>query len=67
MFANLKQLAKLMLLISGKNLELKFKPVREGDILKSETSIKLAETQLDFHPKIQLEDGLREMLENKIQ
>jgi len=58
---NLKQLAKLMLLISGKNLELKFKPVREGDILKSETSIELAETQLDFHPKISLEDGLHEM------
>jgi len=46
---SIKELAKLMLLISGKNLEINYESPKEGDIVYSQTSIDLAKKELGFH------------------
>ena len=55
---SIKNLAELMLSISKKNLEIKFEPAKEGDILQSETIIEKSKSELNFTSKIQLENGL---------
>ena len=54
------ELAKLLLEISGKNLSILCKPKLMGDIVHSQTSIKLITNELDFIPKIPLKKGLEQ-------
>jgi len=61
---SIKELAELMLSISGKNLEINYEPSKEGDIIYSQTTIDLAKKGLGFEPKIKLSDGLKELLES---
>ena len=63
---SIKKLAELMLLISKKNLEIKFEPAKKGDILKSETIVEKAKSELHFISKIQLENGLRDFFKKMI-
>jgi len=60
---SIKELAKLMLLISGKNLEINYESPKEGDIVYSQTSIDLAKKELGFQPKTKLSVGLKKLLE----
>ena len=52
------ELTKLFLDISGKNLEISYKSQSVGDIVHSQTSIKLITSELGFIPKISLKKGL---------
>ncbi len=58
-------LAKLMLSISGTNIEIKNVEPKKGDIRYSKVSIELAKSQLGYEPKIRLEDGIKNILEIK--
>jgi len=58
----INELAQLMINISGKPLEIKHDPPLEGDILHSQTKIDLAKQELNFTPKVKLEDGLKALL-----
>lgn len=59
---SINKLAKLMLQISGQNLEIKHNPPLQGDILHSQTKIDLAKRELNFYSKIELRDGLKKLL-----
>ena len=59
---NIISLAKLMILISGKSLKILYKPKRDGDILFSMSDTTLAQTDLQFNPKISLKNGLTQFL-----
>lgn len=58
--------ANILLKLSGKNLSIQFKPAIKGDITHSQTSINLAKKELDFEPKISLEEGLSRFLKDCI-
>ena len=55
-------LAKLMLSISGTNLEIKNVEPKKGDIRYSKASIELAKSQLGYEPKIILKKGIKNIL-----
>ena len=61
---SIKELAELMLSISGKKLEIKFELPKKGDIPHSQANIDLAKKELDFHPKISLKEGLEKLLKS---
>ena len=61
---SIKELAKLMVSISGKNLEIKYEAPKADDIPHSQTTIELARKELDFSPKTQLKDGLKKLFES---
>ena len=60
---SIKELAELMISISGENLEIIFEPPKEGEIVYSQTTIELAKKELGFEPKTKLSDGLKKLLE----
>ncbi len=61
---SIKELAQMMIAISGKNLKIDFKPALSGDIPKSVAKIDAARADFGFSPKISLKQGL-EMLIKK--
>jgi nucleoside-diphosphate-sugar epimerase len=66
-YTTINDLAKLMILISGKNLDLKHTLSRDGDISHSVASITLSQKELGYSPKILLKQGLQKLLdEDKI-
>jgi UDP-glucose 4-epimerase len=58
----IKELANLILKISGKNLKIVHQPPKIGDIPYSHANIDLAQKQLGFVPKIPLEKGLEKLM-----
>ena len=58
----IKDLASLMISISGKNLLLKYSPKIKGDIRFSQANISLAEKNLSFQPKTTLKEGIERLL-----
>ena len=56
----ISELAKLLLELSGKNLEILCKPSLVGDIVHSQTLIKSITNELNFIPKISLKKGLEQ-------
>jgi len=63
-YISIKELAELMLSISGKNLDIKYEPPKDGDIVHSQTTINLAQKELGFLPKVKLSDGLKKLPES---
>jgi len=61
-FTSIKELAKIMLSISGKTLEIKFSSPREGDISHSQANINLAKKELSFIPRFSFKQGLETLL-----
>jgi len=59
---SISDLAKMMIILSHKKLEILYKPSRPGDILYSAADIILARTNLGFAPKISLKSGLEQFL-----
>lgn len=55
----IKELAKLMIKISGNNLEPIFDELPKGDIKSSLADITLAKNQLSWEPETNLEEGLK--------
>ena len=55
-------LAKMMITLSHKEIQILYKPSRPGDILYSAADITLAKTNLGFIPKISLKKGLEQFL-----
>ena len=59
---SIKNLADLMISISGKSLKPEYSSLPEGDVKLSQADIHLALKKLSWKPKITLKDGLRELL-----
>jgi len=60
----IEKLAKLMISISGKTLSIEHEEPRKGDILDSQTSIRLAKKEIGYFPKVHIKDGLKILLES---
>lgn len=58
----INKLANLMISLSRKSLKIKHEPRKKGDIDHSFTLISCAQKELNFIPKILLEDGIRKLL-----
>jgi len=58
----IKELAELMVLASGKKIEIKYTAEQNGDIRNSQTDISLAKKDLGYSPKFEL-DRIKELLE----
>jgi len=58
----IKELAELMILFSGKKLEIEHTTAQKGDIRNSQADISLAKKELGYSPKFEL-DRIRELLE----
>lgn len=62
---SIKSVAEMLLEISGKKLDIVYKPQKHGDIPHSQANISKAKKELDFSPKTKLKDGLKNLLEHK--
>jgi len=60
---SLNKTVELLAEISGKRLEAKYEPPREGDIRDSQADITQAQQLLGYEPLVQFEEGLRRTLE----
>ncbi len=60
---SLNQTVALLSKISGKSLEVKYDPPREGDIRDSQADISQAREFLGYQPKVGFEEGLRRTFE----
>ena len=58
----IQYLAEVMNEVSGKNLDIQYEKPREGDIRYSQADISLARKELDYCPKIDLRDGIKNLL-----
>jgi UDP-glucose 4-epimerase len=58
----IKELADMILSISGKKLEIKHLPIKIGDIIYSQSDISLAKKNLQYYPKFELRENIRELL-----
>ena len=58
----INELAKFMISLSGKNLEINHISKKHGDIRFSEADISLAKTVLGWEPTIQLREGILETI-----
>ena len=61
---SIKDLAKLLISISKKNVKINYRKARIGDLKYSRASIKSARKELGYAPKVSLEKGLKSFLEN---
>ena len=59
---SISDLAKMMITLSHKEIQILYKASRPGDILYSAADITLAKTNLGFIPKISLKKGLEQFL-----
>lgn len=60
---SIKELANLMIELSGKNLKIQYKELPQGDVKLSQADIKLAKQFLNWEPKISIKEGLKNLLE----
>jgi UDP-glucose 4-epimerase len=60
----IKDLAKIMIKICGKNFEPIFQNALEGDVKKSQANIELAKKMINWKSEIGLEIGLKEFVSN---
>ena len=59
---SISDLAKIMISISGKDIQILYQPSRSGDILFSSANISLAKEILKFAPEISLKSGLKQFM-----
>jgi len=57
----IKELAELILSISGKELEIRHTTPKKWDITHSQPDIDLAKINLKYHPKFELREGIKEL------
>jgi len=58
----IKELAGVIISVSGKKLEIKYTTPKKGDIMFSQADITLAKNNLRYHPKVELQEGIRLLL-----
>ncbi len=58
----IKELAEMIISISGKKLEIKYTAPKKGDIMFSQADISLAKNNLGYHPKFELREGIGQLL-----
>lgn len=58
----IKDLAEMILSVSGKKLEVKYINPKKGDIMFSQADISLAKNSLGYYPKIELREGIMQLL-----
>ena len=58
----IKELAEMIISISGKKLEIKYTSPKKGDIKYSQADISLAKNNLKYNPKVGLIEGIRQLL-----
>ena len=61
---SINEFARIMLSISGRNIEIEYSDSRPGDVRRSYADTRKAERILGFKPKISLEEGLKELLDS---
>jgi len=60
----IKDLAELMILSSGKKLDIHYTTAQKGDIRNSQADISLAKKEIKYYPKFKL-DGISKLLKNQ--
>lgn len=60
----IKQLAEQIILESNEKLGIEYSTEKKGDIKHSQADISISKNQLNFYPKIQLKEGIKELLKN---
>ena len=60
-YVTIKDLANTMILVSGKNIGVKYFPPKKGDIRHSQASINLAKMDLGYNPTYSLKKGIEEL------
>jgi UDP-glucose 4-epimerase len=58
----IKELAEMIVSVSGKKLEIKYTTPKKGDIMFSQADISLAKNNLGYHPKVGLREGIGQLL-----
>jgi UDP-glucose 4-epimerase len=58
----IKELAELIVLLSGKKRDIKYYAVKKGDIRFSQAEIFLAKKELEYSPKFELNEEIKELL-----
>jgi len=51
-----------MISISGKKLDIRYQKPKEGDIRFSQADISLAKKEVGYFPKIELEEGIKDLI-----
>ncbi|MGI0059553.1 MAG: NAD-dependent epimerase/dehydratase family protein [Nitrosotalea sp.] len=57
-YVSIKDLAQMMIDISGKKIPIVYKKAKKGDILHSQVSVWLAKKELGHSPRVELKEGL---------
>ena len=57
----IKELAKQMITLSGKTLEIQFLAEKQGDIRHSQANIERSKNQIAYSPKWELKEGIKEL------
>ena len=60
----IKELAKQMITLSRKNLEIEFLAEKQGDIKHSQANIERSKNQIAYSPKWELKEGIKELLQS---
>ena len=60
----IKELAKQMITLSRKNLEIQFLAEKQGDIRHSQANIERSKNQIAYSPKWELKEGIKELLQS---
>jgi len=59
---SINDLSSLMISVCGKDLKMIHSAPKEGDVKFSQADISLAEKELCFQPKIELKDGIKNLI-----
>ena len=62
-YVSIKELAQMMIEISGKKIPIIYKKAKKGDIKNSQVSIWLAKKELGYNPQVDLKEGLQKLIE----
>lgn len=61
-YVSIKDLAQMMIDISGKKIPIIYKKAKKGDIKHSQVSVWLAKKELGYNPQVELKNGLQELI-----
>ena len=61
-YVSIKDLAQMMIDISGKKIPIIYKKAKKGDIKHSQVSVWLAKKELGYNPQVELKDGLQKLI-----
>jgi UDP-glucose 4-epimerase len=65
-YISIKELAQMMIAISGKKIPIIYKKANSGDIQHSQTSVWLAKKELGYVPSMELKEGLQRLIQGFI-